>query len=208
MYDNATLLRVWELLLEVPSCDRDAFEIDVIMTGRQLLGNYFLDVKKEFDGFYKKRNVPGLKEKASEMREILSDLELLNSFHNRASLDKWIEDARSLGDTDELKNYYEKNARNLITTWGGSLNDYASRTWAGLLNDYYAKRWEIYFDAVIGAAEKGIELDKDELKSRLATFEQEWVDSTTPIQIHREGSLLDTARHLLEKYGSRIEKSL
>ena len=130
------------------------------------------------------------------MREILSDLELLNSFHNRASLDKWIEDARSLGDTDELKNYYEKNARNLITTWGGSLND------------YYARRWEIYFDAVIGAAEKGIELDKDELKSRLATFEQEWVDSTTPIQIHREGSLLDTARHLLEKYGSRIEKSL
>ena len=207
-YDNATLLRVWELLLEVPSCDRDAFEIDVIMTGRQLLGNYFLDVKKEFDGFYKKRNVPGLKEKASEMREILSDLELLNSFHNRASLDKWIEDARSLGDTDELKNYYEKNARNLITTWGGSLNDYASRTWAGLLNDYYAKRWEIYFDAVIGAAEKGIELNKDELKSRLATFEQEWVDSTTPIQIHREGSLLDTARHLLEKYGPRIEKSL
>lgn len=207
-YDNATLLRVWELLLEVPSCDRDAFEIDVIMTGRQLLGNYFLGVKKEFDGFYKKRNVPGLKEKASEMREILSDLELLNSFHNRASLDKWIEDARSLGDTDELKNYYEKNARNLITTWGGSLNDYASRTWAGLLNDYYARRWEIYFDAVIGAAEKGIELDKDELKSRLATFEQEWVDSTTPIQIHREGSLLDTARHLLEKYGSRIEKSL
>lgn len=94
--------------------------------------------------------------------------------------------ARSLGDTDELKNYYEKNARNLITTWGGSLNDYASRTWAGLLNDYYARRWEIYFDAVIGAAEKGIELDKDELKSRLATFEQEWVDSTTPIQIHRE----------------------
>ena len=66
----------------------------------------------------------------------------------------------------------------------------------------------MYFDAVIGAAEKGIELNKDELKSRLATFEQEWVNSTTPIQIHREGSLLDTARHLLEKYGPRIEKSL
>ena len=142
------------------------------------------------------------------MREILSDLELLNSFHNRASLDKWIEDARSLGDTDELKNYYEKNARNLITTWGGSLNDYASRTWAGLLNDYYAKRWEIYFDAVIGAAEKGIELDKDELKSRLATFEQEWVESTTPVCIERNGTLLDTSRRLLEKYGPRIEKSL
>ena len=113
-----------------------------------------------------------------------------------------------MGDTDELKNYYEKNARNLITTWGGSLNDYASRTWAGLLNDYYARRWEIYFDAVIGAAEKGIELDKDELKSRLATFEQEWVESTTPVCIERNGTLLDTSRRLLEKYGPRIEKSL
>ena len=58
---------------------------------------------------------------------------------------------------------------------------------------------------MIGAAEKGIELDKDELKSRLATFEQEWVDSTTPIQIHREGSLLDTARDLLEKYEEKIK---
>lgn len=90
----------------------------------------------------------------------------------------------------------------------GSLNDYASRTWAGLLNDYYARRWEIYFDAVIGAAEKGIELDKDELKSRLATFEQEWVESTTPVCIERNGTLLDTSRRLLEKYGPRIEKSL
>lgn len=60
-------------------------------------------------------------------------------------------------------------------------------------------RWEIYFDAVIGAAEKGIELDKDELKSRLATFEQEWVNSTTPIQIHREGSLLDTGSSFVGK---------
>ena len=58
---------------------------------------------------------------------------------------------------------------------------------------------------MIGAAEKGIELNKDELKSRLATFEQEWVDSTTPIQIHREGSLLDTARDLLEKYEEKIK---
>ena len=48
-------------------------------------------------------------------------------------------------------------------------------------------------------------MDKDELKSRLATFEQEWVDSTTPIQIHREGSLLDTARDLLEKYEEKIK---
>ena len=63
----------------------------------------------------------------------------LNAFHPYCSLDKWIDDARKMGDSPQLKDYYEKNARNLITTWGGSLNDYASRSWAGLISDYYAK---------------------------------------------------------------------
>ena len=129
----------------------------------------------------------------------------MNAFHAYASLDKWIEEARSLGVTDEQKDYYEKNARNLITTWGGSLNDYASRAWAGLLENYYSRRWDIYFDAVIGAAKRGVDLDTDALNEELAAFEQEWVESTTPIQIERDGTLLDTSRRLLEKYEEKIK---
>ena len=205
-YDNAELLRVWKLLLDEPSCHRDAYNIDIITVGRQVMGNYFLEVKRDFDASYKKRNIPELKVKAAEMREILNDLELLNAFHLHASLDKWIDDARSLGTTDEAKNYYEKNARNLITTWGGSLNDYASRGWAGLLKNYYAGRWDIYFDAVIGAVERGVALDNDALNKQLAAFEQEWVNSTTPVQIERKGTLLDTSRRLLEKYEGKIKR--
>jgi len=48
---------------------------------------------------------------------------------------------------------------NLITTWGGSLNDYASRSWAGLISDYYAKRWEVYIDTFIKAVGEGVEVD-------------------------------------------------
>ena len=57
----------------------------------------------------------------------------------------------------QLKDYYEKNARNLITTWGGSLNDYASRSWAGLISDYYAKRWEVYINTFIKAVGEGVD---------------------------------------------------
>lgn len=204
-YDNATLFRVWELLLEEPSCHRDAYNIDLITVGRQVMGNYFLEVKHDFDSLYRQRNIPELQAKAAEMKEILSDLETLTAFHMHASLDKWIEDARSLGVTDEQKDYYEKNARNLITTWGGSLNDYASRAWAGLLENYYSRRWDIYFDAVIGAAKRGVDLDTDALNEALAAFEQEWVESTTPIQIERDGTLLDISRRLLEKYKEKIK---
>ena len=87
----------------------------------------------------------------------------MNAFHSRCSLDKWISDARKYGNTPELKNYYEKNARNLITTWGGRLNDYASRTWAGLIKDYYSKRWDMYLDAVVAAVENNREFDQEKL---------------------------------------------
>ena len=138
------------------------------------------------------------------MREILADLEALNAFHSHASLDTWIDEARNMGTTDALKNYYEKNARNLITTWGGNLNDYASRTWAGLVKSYYAGRWEIYFDAVITAAEQGAELDSQALNQKLSAFEQAWIESTEPVVIERHGTLLDTSRELLKKYEKRI----
>ena len=203
-YDNTTLLQVWKLLLDVPACQRDAYNIDLVMVGRQLLGNYFLTVKREFDRLYGERNVPALQAKAAEMREILADLEALNAFHSHASLDTWIDEARNMGTTDALKNYYEKNARNLITTWGGNLNDYASRTWAGLVKSYYAGRWEIYFDAVIAAAEQGAELDSQALNQKLAAFEQAWVESTDPVIIERHGTLLDTSRELLKKYEKKI----
>lgn len=204
-YDNATLLQVWKLLLDVPACRRDAYNIDLITVGRQVMGNYFLEVKKEFDGLYERRDVPALKEKAAEMREILDDLESLNAFHAYASLDEWIEEARSLGVTEELKDYYEKNARNLITTWGGNLNDYASRGWAGLMKNYYAGRWEIYFNAVIGAAEQGSAFDKKALDQELAAFEQKWVESTEPVCIERNGTLLDTSCRLFEKYERKVK---
>ena len=119
-------------------------------------------------------------------------------------LDKWISDARKYGNTPELKNYYEKNARNLITTWGGRLNDYASRTWAGLIKDYYSKRWDMYLDAVVAAVENNREFDQEKLDGEFRLFEDSWVSSTRPVEVTPEGDLLIYARFLLNKYERKI----
>lgn len=203
-YPNATLLQAWQKLLQVSGCNRDALQLDIITVGRQLLGNYFLVVKEDFDHAYEAKDLPALKARAAEMREILNDLDCLNAFHSRCSLDKWISDAREYGNTPELKDYYEKNARNLITTWGGKLNDYASRTWAGLIKDYYAKRWDMYLDAVIGAVENGQTFNQEELDDRLLQFEEEWGNATNSIEVSPSGDLLSYARFLLRKYERRI----
>lgn len=203
-YPNVTLLKAWDKLLQAPDCNRDALRLDIINVGRQLLGNYFLTVKENFDRMYAAKDLLALKARAAEMKEVLNDLDNLTAFHSRCSLDKWLADARALGNTPVLKDYYEKNARNLITTWGGSLNDYASRTWAGLIKDYYSKRWDMYTDAVITATESNQEFDQQKLDDSIKVFEDAWVDSTTPVTVKPKGDLMTYARFLLKKYERRI----
>lgn len=204
-YPNTILLEAWQKLLQTSDCSRDALRLDIITVGRQLLGNYFLTVKEDFDRMYEVKDLPALKTRAAEMQEILNDLEGLTAFHSRTSLDKWISDARALGDTPELKDYYEKNARNLITTWGGRLNDYASRTWAGLIKNYYTERWSMYADAVINAVECKKKFDQKKLDEDFKAFETTWVDSNEPIVVTPQEDLLSFARYLLQKYGNRIK---
>lgn len=191
VYNNVELLEVWKMLNEAPSDQRDAFRLDLITIGRQVMGNYFLDVKMEFDRMAQAKDCYALKACGEKMKEILNDLDKLNAFHPFCSLDKWIDDARKMGDTPQLKDYYEKNARNLISTWGGSLNDYASRSWAGLISDYYAKRWELYINTVIKAVETGVEVDQKQLENELKEIEENWVNTTVKSS-SRQGAHLTT----------------
>ena len=57
-------------------------------------------------------------------------------------LGPWIADARALGTTPAEKDYYERQARTILSIWGGPvLNDYANRMWGGLVKDYYDSLW-------------------------------------------------------------------
>ena len=205
VYSNVELLEVWRKLNEAPSDRRDAFRLDLITVGRQVLGNYFLDVKMEFDRMVEAKDYQALKACGEKMKEILNDLDKLNAFHPYCSLDKWIDDARKMGDSPQLKDYYEKNARNLITTWGGSLNDYASRSWAGLISDYYAKRWEVYINTFIKAVGEGVEVDQKQLEDELKEIEEGWVNATdrkdTRKDVHSTtDGLLSFSTFLFSKY--------
>lgn len=92
------------------------------------------------------------------------------------SLEDWIRDARSWGRTPREKDYYEMNARTIISVWGDSphLCDYANRDWDGLIESYYKVRWQKFFDAVIGAFDAGKEFDAGRLDRELWDFERRW----------------------------------
>lgn len=200
-YNNSRLIDAWKLLIQAQNARRNAIELDLIIVGRQVLGNYFAEVKANFDNAFKEKNLIKMDENATLLREILYDLDKLNSFNSHCTLQSWIAEARNYGSTPEIKDYYEHNARNLITTWGGKLNDYASRTWAGLINEYYSKRWNIYINMLTDCAANNKTLDANALEFELSKFENEWVKEKGVSETKEIGDIITFSKLICLKYG-------
>lgn len=173
-YNPQQLLRVWDLLLEQDTVSTDAMTIDIIWIGRQLLGDLFLTEKRELDKAYNNGDVEKMKEEFEIMAYIIYYMDALNSEHPFCTMDKWLEQARDLGSTTEVKDYYEMNARRLVTTWGGDLNDYSCRNWSGLLASYYMNRWLIYFNHLIASAQQNQPYNHKMLQQELGRIQDEW----------------------------------
>ena len=200
-YEPRELLAVWDYLLEQDGATTDAMTIDLIWVGRQLLGDLFLVEKQAMEKSFEQKDKNAFFKHSDLLYEILSDLDNLNSHHKHATLDYWLQQARDLGSTPQVKDYYEMNARRLITTWGGSLNDYACRNWNGLMWDYYAKRWENYLRELSVAVFSGKDFDEGHFRAITDKFQEKWVTSTEEvIKGTSTQSTLDHCRELREKY--------
>ena len=205
-YNPQDLLAVWDHLLAQDKVTTDAMAIDLIWVGRQLLGDLFLTEKQAVDKAYQQKDKNAFFAHSDVLYEILSDLDNLNSHHPHATLDNWLQQARGLGKSPQVKDYYEMNARRLITTWGGSLNDYACRNWNGLMWDYYAKRWENYLRELSVAVFSDKDFDEGHFRAITDKFQEKWVTSTEEIiKGTSEQDILTHCRELREKYRQSLD---
>ncbi len=175
-YENEKLLEVIRKLLEADG-QGSAWEFDLVNLTRQYLSNRFEAVFAEYKQAYEARDREAMAARQADLLATFDTLEELLSTNSYFLVGKWIADARSWGATPEEADYYESNARNLLTTWGDRgniLTDYADRTWAGLVSTYYKGRWEMFFQAVNAALDAGIDFDEEALKERLMDFEKAW----------------------------------
>ena len=206
-YNPHDLLAVWDALLAQDHVTTDAMTIDLVWVGRQLLGDLFLVEKQALDKAYRQRDKEGVFAHSGLMIELLSDLDDLNSHHPHATLAHWLRQARKLGKTTEIKDYYEMNAKRLITTWGGSLNDYACRNWNGLMWNYYAKRWEIYIRNITAAILGNADFDNDSFRAAADKLQEKWVTTKDDdiVQTEIDSDVLTHCRELREKYRKQLE---
>lgn len=206
-YSNKDLLGILEKLLSSPLPGRDSYRHDVVNLCRQLLGNHFLKMRDQFTAAYDKQDIAGAEKIANEMRELLRDLDTLLATRDDFMLGKWITDARAFGKDAAEKDYYEQNARNLLTTWGEdgqSLNDYANRMWAGLIGTHYLPRWDLFFNESLAALRANRTLDQKEFNKKLIEMEGKWVRTSAPQSAKPQGDSVEITKRLTAKYRQLI----
>ncbi len=81
--------------------------------------------------------------------------QLLQS-HSLNRLDRWLNFARDHRGNVAEKDFYEHNARHIITVWGPPVDDYACRVWSGLIRDYYVPRMKMTLDRIISGKNSDI----------------------------------------------------
>lgn len=177
------LRKVWRQLIDVKSDKREHL-YDIVNVGRQVLGNFFQHELQSLHKAYEARQLDSINYYSKRMEDMLDDLDDLLACNEEFSLEKWVSDARGFGTTLEEKDYYERNARAIITIWGDSrhLTDYANRTWSGMVSSYYKKRWQIFIDHVRKAVESNKAFAQDSCNRDIISFERRWIDpQQTPI---------------------------
>ena len=82
--------------------------------------------------------------------ELLLQADRLLESHALNRLERWTGFATAKSKNLELRNYYEQNAKRIVTSWGPPVNDYARRVWSGLIRDFYVPRLKASFERIQG----------------------------------------------------------
>ncbi|MDE6716262.1 MAG: alpha-N-acetylglucosaminidase C-terminal domain-containing protein, partial [Muribaculaceae bacterium] len=210
-YDNADLLDIWTTLLTADGVsDNPGYKYDVINVGRQVMGNLFSVMRDSFTVAYNQHNIPEMGRIAAVMNDLIIDSDSLLACDASFSLGKWIADARDFGITPEEKDYYEQNARGIVSVWGQKatqLNDYANRGWAGLTKDFYGARWNMFTNSVIDAVKVGTAYDAKKYYDDITEFEYQWTLRTgDDYPVVSDADPTQMAKQLINKYSKFITK--
>ena len=175
-YDNDRLREAIQLLLAADGRG-SAYAFDVVNLTRQWLSNNFDTLSFHYKEAYDARDRERLDKTRDRMLAILDEMDRLLGSQTYFLVGKWIADARGWGADATEANYFESNARDLLTSWGdrgNMLTDYANRTLSGLVGSYYKGRWELFFDAVEKSLDAGEPLDEPALTEAYKDWEYAW----------------------------------
>lgn len=199
VFSNDSLLAACQNLLKSKS-KRDSYNNDLAVFYSQWMANYFEEIYNQFIEAYNAKDLKQMKAIKKQANELIDDADALLSTQPSMLLGGWLNAARNMGTTAAEKDYFEKNARTILTTWGSDeSNDYACRMWGGLVKGYYGQRWNMFFDAAINAVENNRSVNRVQLNKDMIAFEQQWVDQHDTYPMKPQGNAAKIAKKINKK---------
>ncbi|WP_426485362.1 alpha-N-acetylglucosaminidase [Flavobacterium sp. 2] len=95
------------------------------------------------------------------------------------NLNNWLQSAWNYGSSESESKLYLKNAKTIITLWGGEghLNDYASRAWGGMYKGFYWPRWKMFLQAQRESVTSNKPFDELKVVESIKEWETKWCES-------------------------------
>lgn len=220
-YDPALLLTAEkELLKDAGKLSASKpYRFDVVDIQRQIMSNLGQAIHKQAATAFKVKDKKAFALHANRFLEMLQDLDELLSTRKEYSLDCWLTDARSWGNTKTEKDLLERDATSLVTIWGPddapAIFDYAWREWGGLVKGFYLPRWQQFYAMLQKHLDNGTEYGETGLKlqykreafranefyNQLADWEMSYVNTYNKARIPNiKGDEIEIASHLFTKY--------
>lgn len=182
----------------------DGYRYDIVDITRQVLADYASVIQQRFASAYERGDKEEFMKSSSAFDGLIADLDMLLATRHELLLGPWLEDAKAMGSTPEESALYERNARNLLGTWGNrdcKLFDYACRQWSGMMNGYYRKRWSLFFQDVL--SDWG-SFDQEAFAEKCKDYEWNWIYETECFPAVKSGDEIETVKYIWKKYGEEI----
>jgi len=128
---------------------------------------------------YQQKNIAKGDELFKKIEKQALHIDAIMSGQPLNSLDQWVKSASDYGSSPEVSSLYVKNAKTLITLWGGEghLNDYASRSWKGMYQGFYWPRWKMFLEALKKASINNTSFDENRERESIKNWEINWTES-------------------------------
>ncbi len=186
----------------------DGYQFDVVNLTRQVLGNYGMVLYDKMLDAYQQKDLAKFRLYSKSFLNLGFEIDSLLATRHEFLLGKWLLDARNWGTDASEKAYYERNAREIITTWhkaGGGLVDYANRQWNGLIRSYYLPRWVEFLNRLDDSLQKNQPYDEKSFKKWCIGFEQKWVNTpSSGFAEIEKGDAVKQAQDLFGKYENEL----
>ncbi|HEX9601480.1 MAG TPA: alpha-N-acetylglucosaminidase [Mariniflexile sp.] len=179
--DKEKLKQALDILVkESKNYDKNSlFYYDLIEASRQYGSLIIDDLLIECVKAYNEKDIEKADALYSEIEKYVSDIDGMLSKQSLNNLNNWLTSAWNYGDSPEASKNYLKNAKMLITLWGGEghLNDYASRAWQGMYKEFYWPRWNMFLQALRESAVNNKPFDEQEERKSIKKWEINWCNS-------------------------------